>query len=117
MGLMNDKEKNAFDALPKPEQGLAFRLGRVTTMYDPHPGPEKHGAKCPTKGCTLKYADHKSQLLAVIVLDTKDPMRCDLDKMEGLEAYLKSVKQAAGLGIEGFLFPSEAQEAKRAKKN
>ena len=77
--LMNDKENKAFDALPKPEQGLDFRLGRVTTMYDPHPGPERHGAKCPTKGCNLKYADHKSQLLAVIVLDTKDAMRCDLD--------------------------------------
>jgi len=132
---MTDKETKAYSAIPQPPDGASFRFSRVTTLFDPHPycigsrhvvhasdhhhgmldeyaieSAEKAGAKCCTKGCRLPYSEHRSQLAAVIVVPN-NKRTDDLNNLPGLVPYLCSVKaDAEAAGVEGFLFPTEAQE-------
>ena len=104
-----------------------FRLLKVENVMFPHPycvtskhveyasdhgggilseaaikGAERHGAKCGVRGCNLSYQRHETSLTLFVEV----PQHRDLNAVEGLHAYLLSIKeQATSLGIQGFAFP------------
>jgi len=123
---MTDYER--YSQLPLPPEGSGFKLKDVDTIAVPHPFmitpthvayASKHGGvldehnitysggRCGMKNCQLKFSEHKSQVTASIEV----PQNRDLNAVEGLHAYLLSIKdKAVELGIEGFAFPVKKGE-------
>ena len=116
-------EYEMFTQLPLPPEGSCFSLKDVRKVSVPHPFMitpahvtfaskrggilDEHnirhsGAPCGMKGCQVKFSEHKTQVVAVVEV----PQNRDLNAVEGLHAYLLSIKdKATELGIEGFAFP------------
>ena len=62
---------------------------------------------CGVKGCQLDYDEHESMLTVFIAV----PNNHDLSAVEGLNAYLMSIKELGeSLGVQGFAFPLKRRE-------
>jgi hypothetical protein len=116
------------DKIPNPPQDSVFRLSKVDTVTFPHPycitpkhlelsdshildaasitHAESRGAKCDICNKNgreiLPYSEHRNETTLFI----KVPQNKDLNAVEGLHAYLLSIKNiCTELGITGFAFP------------
>lgn len=129
---MNEKERKAFEALPKPPANVTFTLVHVMTHVDPHPycvttghvveaaehfggmlsekaieSAEKKGVRCDTcrreSNYSRTYREHESMLIALLAVpDNSTPA---LQTLPGLKDYLLSAKDAAEkAGVAGFGF-------------
>jgi hypothetical protein len=132
-----EKKLPTISDIPSPPDNAVFSLQNIETVVFPHPycitpkhleycesgildnysikHAESKGAKCETckelvkrgrQDKILKVDEHESSLTLFIVV----PQNKDLNAVEGLHAYLLSIKDlATELGIEGFAFPTATQ--------
>jgi len=125
--VSSDEELPDISSIPAPPAGASFHLKKIERISIPHPfviGPrhvtfasdhrsgrltkeaiKASGAPCEWKGCRLGIDEHESQVTLFISVPQND----DLNAVDGLHAYLLSVKdRCVELGIDGFAFPKGA---------
>lgn len=114
---MTTAQKQILAKIPTPPPGAVFRLVKIDTVVLPHPFHigarhlsnsqggvlDPDAAPCAYPGgCNLNAAQHEKQTTLFI----RVPSNRDLNAVEGLHDYLKSIKEAAeAVGIQGFAFP------------